>query len=169
VIGENVMTIDLKHGFLKWDTKELASALKITEKDVIDYLRDGRRVSFIIERRLAWEVIGGKLAVSEGAGYDLIDKNGGKWEVRSISNSGIYFCPSCQVGSGRSFEEHGFIQKLNEICGYFVSDITQFPRIPYWEIPADVVKRWWDSGKLGKNTKISRKRALKLLSSLYNS
>ena len=38
------------------------------------YFTDGRRVSFILERRLAYEVLKGTLAPSEGAGYDLIEK-----------------------------------------------------------------------------------------------
>jgi transposase len=37
---------------------------------------DGRRVSFIIERRLTWENPGWNLAPSEGAVYDLLDPEG---------------------------------------------------------------------------------------------
>lgn len=53
----------------------------------------GRRVSFIIERRLKWENEGWKLAPSEGAGYDMIDPQGRLWEVRSITRGGVYFNP----------------------------------------------------------------------------
>ena len=68
---------------LEWSISELAKAMKISESDVKLYFTDGRRVSFIIERRLAYEIIHGKLAANEGAGYDLIDSSGDKWEVRS--------------------------------------------------------------------------------------
>ncbi len=148
---------------LTWDAKELAKALKIKEEDVKLYFTDGRRVSFLLERRIAYEVIGGKIAGSEGAGYDVIDKDGGKWEVRSISKDGIYFCPSYMVGSGREFEETGFLQKVREIKGYILSDITQFPNIPFWIVPKDVVMKWWNEGKLGKNSKVSRAKILGLI------
>ena len=100
---------------IDWDAAELARAFKITEADVRMYFTDGRRVSFIIERRLVLEHPGWRLAVSEGAGYDLLAPDGGKWEVRSVTRGGVYFCPSYMVGSGRSFERNGFIEKLNEI------------------------------------------------------
>ncbi|MDI6736889.1 MAG: hypothetical protein QME12_00030 [Nanoarchaeota archaeon] len=148
---------------LIWDVKELAKALKIKEEDVKLYFTDGRRVSFLIERRIAYEIIGGTLAGSEGAGYDLIDKEGDKWEVRSISKGGIYFCPSYMVGSGREFEEVGFLNKIKEIKGYILADITAFPNVPFWIIPKDIVMKWWNQGKLGKNSKVSRDKALQLI------
>jgi hypothetical protein len=148
---------------LTWDVVEVARALKITEEDVRLYFTDGRRVSFIIERRLASEVLGGTLAPSEGAGFDLFDAQGGKWEVRSISRGGIYFCPSYMVGSGRRFESGGFLAKLDEIKGYIVSDIESFPRVPFWVVPATKVRQWWEAGELGVNSKVSREKALRLL------
>ncbi|MBV8402028.1 MAG: hypothetical protein JOZ17_25395 [Acetobacteraceae bacterium] len=61
---------------MTWDAEELARALKVTVDDVKEYFTDGRRVSFIIERRLKWEHLGWTLAPSEGAGYDLRDPEG---------------------------------------------------------------------------------------------
>lgn len=154
----------VRNGIFKWDIKQIAHALKIKETDVRLYFTDGRRVSFILERRLAYEILNGRLAPSEGAGYDLVDSSGGKWEVRSISRGGIYFCPSYMVGSGRSFEERGFLRKLKEIKGYIISDIESFPQVPFWIIPVEQVLQWWKNGLLGKTTKISRDKALKLIS-----
>ena len=153
-----------KTKILTWDIGEIARALKISEKDVQEYFTDGRRVSFILERRIAKEVLKGKLAPSEGAGFDLIDAQGGKWEVRSISRGGIYFCPSYMVGSGRSFNEEGFLKKLSELKGFIVSDVELFPNVRFWIVASQQVREWWDAGKLGTTTKISRQRALKLLS-----
>jgi hypothetical protein len=150
-------------GILQWDLAAIAKALKISEPDVIEYFTDGRRVSFVLERRIAYEVLKGKLASSEGAGYDLIDASGKKWEVRSITSGGIYFCPSYMVGSGRKFEEKGFLAKLNEIEGYIVSDVESFPNIPFWMVSKTEVLRWYRDSKLGAGTKISRQRALNLL------
>lgn len=87
------------NGKLTWDINEIAGALKINAEDVREYFTDGRRVSFILERRIAREVLKGTISPSEGAGFDIIDSSGGKWEVRSISRGGIYFCPSYMVGS----------------------------------------------------------------------
>ena len=94
------------------------------------------------------------------------DAQGGKWEVRSISKGGIYFCPSYMVGSGRSFDEPGFMAKLDEIAGYIVSDIEQFPDIPFWIISVGTVRTWWREAKLGSTTKINRASALRLRAAL---
>ena len=101
---------------------------------------------------------GSRLAPSEGSGFDLIDSKGGHWEVRSLTKGGIYFCPSYMVGSGRKFEEFGFIEKLNDIEGYIVTDISKFPTMPYWIISHETVSEWWFDGNLGTATKISRRQ-----------
>lgn len=150
-------------GVLSWNVEEISEALKLSAKDVRQYFTDGRRVSFLLERRLAYEVLNGTLAESEGAGYDLIDDKGQKWEVRSVTRGGIYFCPSYMVGSGRSFSEPGFLSKLDEVAGYAISDVESFPNVPYWIVPKTSVRRWYDMDLLGAGTKISRDRALQLL------
>lgn len=150
-------------GSFEWDLPSISASLKISEDDVRAYFTDGRRVSFLLERRIAFEELNGSLAPSEGAGYDVLDAEGRKWEVRSISRGGIYFCPSYMVGSGRSFDEPGFRAKLREIAGYIVSDIEEFPNVPYWTIPTATVVEWWEAGELGKTTKISRQKALSLI------
>jgi hypothetical protein len=151
-------------GVLKWDIAEMARVMNISQDDVREYFTDGRRVSFLLERRLSREVFKGKLAPSEGAGYDLMDREGRKWEVRSISRGGIYFCPSYMVGSGRSFKKTGFLNKLSETEVYIVSDIECSPEVPYWIISADKVLKWWNLGELGTNTKTTREKALAILS-----
>ena len=120
-------------GLFKWDLEEISRALKLSPDDVKAYFTDGRRVSFLLERRISSEVVGGTMAPSEGAGYDILDPAGGKWEVRSLSKGGIYFCPSYMVGSGRQFEESGFLAKLEEVEVYVVSDIQKFPSITILE------------------------------------
>ncbi len=154
------------NGILSWNDAEVANALKIDVKDVREYFTDGRRVAFIIERRINREVIRGRLAPNEGAAFDLIDGAGGKWEVRSISRSGVYFCPSYMVGSGRSFETNGFLQKLESIEGYVISDIESFPNVPYWILQKHIVKTWWNNGELGTNSKISREKVIRMLNQI---
>ena len=153
-------------GVLEWDLAALERALRLNKDDVRLYFTDGRRVSFLLERRIAREVLHGRLAPSEGAGFDVIDSAGRKWEVRSISKGGIYFCPSYMVGSGRHFEERGFLSKLDEVRGYVVSDIESFPRVPYWLVDGRIVRVWWNRGLLGTTTKINRATALDLLREL---
>jgi hypothetical protein len=150
-------------GYLAWDLAAIAKALNISTEDVLEYFTDGRRVSFILERRIAYEVLGGTLGESEGAGFDLQDAQGRKWEVRSISRGGVYFCPSYMVGSGRSFEPSGFLSKLDSIEGYILADIEAFPQLPFWSVTSEEVRHWWQAGELGTATKVSRKRALELL------
>lgn len=94
----------------------MAHALKVDAGSVREYFTDGRRVAFLIERRIAREE-GFKLATSEGAAWDLIDPLGAKWEVRNITRGGIYFCPSYMVGSGRRFDGPGFLKKLADVAG----------------------------------------------------
>jgi len=145
---------------MHWDEQELASAFKVSTADIREYLTDGRRVSFIIERRLKWENPGWELAPSEGAGYDLLDPDGNMWEVRSITRQGVYFNPSNQVGSGRVFNEDGFIAKLNGIKGFILSDIVGFPVVDVFVVPVKNVIRWHRAGRLGSNAKVSRAKFL---------
>lgn len=79
----------IAEGLFEWDINEISAALKITTTDVQAYFTDGRRVSFLLERRIAYEVLDGTLASSEGAGYDVLDSQGSKWEVRSVLKGGI--------------------------------------------------------------------------------
>ncbi len=149
-------------GVLEWDLESVAQSLRLTQSEVREYFTDGRRVSFILERRICREIVKGTLSPSEGAGFDLIDGNGQKWEVRSITSK-IYFCPSYMVGSGRRFNEDGFMTKLSEISGYFVGDVAEFPKIPVWKIPELTVRYWYERGMLGAGTNVSRSKALRLL------
>jgi hypothetical protein len=153
-------------GKLIWNISELSVALKISPEYVKEHFTEGRRISFMTERRIAREVLRGSLAKSEGAAYDLLDPQGRKWEVRSISKSGVYFCPSYMVGSGREFNENGFLEKLEEIEGYILCDIENFPNVLFWIIAGETVREWYDNNDLGAGTKISRDKALSLLKSI---
>jgi hypothetical protein len=153
-------------GTLTWDVEALAEQLHLTVDDTLTYFQDGRRCSFITERRIAREFIGGRIAESEGAAYDVFDQDNKKWEVRSLTRSVIYFCPSYMVGSGRKFEEKGFLAKIEEIEGYYVAKITTFPEVPVYKISADQVLAWYKARKLGKSTSISLATALSLLKTI---
>lgn len=153
-------------GTLSWDVSKLTEALKVGESDIHEFCTDGRKCSFVVERRIAYEVLKGSLAPSEGASFDVIDPLGRKWEVRSITKSGIYFCPSYMKGSQRKFHEQGFLDKLEEIEGYIVADLASFPAVPFWSIQKATVRDWWNRGKLGSTTTITRARALELITAM---
>lgn len=137
----------------EWDLTKLSESMHLSEDEVLTYFQDGRRISFMLERRIR-DQLGWTLAPSEGSGYDLVDEVGRKWEVRSVSNS-IYFCPSYMVGSGRSFNHGGFIAKLDAIAGYVCSDIKKFPVVPVWVIPVECIRSLYHDGLLGTTTSIS--------------
>jgi len=47
------------HGTLNWDLESIANSLRLSPEDTKSYFTDGRRVSFILERRLAFDVLNG--------------------------------------------------------------------------------------------------------------
>jgi len=142
-----------------FDLAGLSESLHISKEDTLTYFRDGRRASFIMERRLAYDFLKGRVAKSEGAAYDVFDKDGKKWEVRSLTKKGLYFCPSYMKGSGRTFNEKGFLEKLDEIEGYLVAQITDFPNVPVFRISGSQVLKWWLAGELGTTSEIGLKKA----------
>lgn len=153
-------------GTLEWNLEALAKEMHLTVSETLEYFRDGRRCSFVTERRIAREFINGRIADSEGAAYDVFDLEENKWEVRSLTDRGIYFCPSYMKGSGRAFEEKGFLKKLSEIEGYFVAKITEFPKIPVYKIQATQVLKWHKSGELGGSSTVSLSKMEQLLKSI---
>jgi DNA-binding XRE family transcriptional regulator len=140
---------------IRFDRAELAKALGVSEQDIQEYLTDGRRASFIIERRLKWDNPDWNLAPSEGAGFDLIDPTGNRWEVRSITRQGVYFNPSNQVGSGRVFNEAEFLNKLRSVAGFILADVTKFPLVPVFKFPVENVFDWHERRLLGANARVS--------------
>ena len=148
---------------INWDVDKLSEALCLPRDDVREYFTDGRRVSFLIERRLKLDHQGWELATSEGAGYDLFDPEGGLWEVRSVTRNGVYFTPSNQKGSKRQFNEIGFQEKLSGLAGFILTDIEKFPNMDVYVIPVQNVIRWHHHGTLGANATVTRKKFLEKL------
>ncbi|MDD9843686.1 MAG: hypothetical protein OXU85_07360 [Thaumarchaeota archaeon] len=153
------------HGTIDWDLTALSAALQISENATQEYFTDGRRISFLLERRLATEVFHGRIADSEKAGYDLIDGSGNRYEVRCVTRSGVYFSPSYMVGFGRAFDKHGFLKKLSSIHGYALCDIIKFPKIPCWSMTSDDILELYNKDKLGKRCMLYRNAALRMLNS----
>ena len=156
----------MKIGTLTWDASALAEQLHLTVDETLQYFKEGRRGSFVVERRIAKEIIGGRIAESEGKSFDIYDRKGNKWEVRQLTKGGIYFCPSNMVGSGRKFKEAGFQAKLRGIKGYYVARITTFPEVEVFKIESNQVRQWHKAKKLGKTTKVSLSKMEQLLETI---
>lgn len=135
-------------GHLIWNIKAISQSMKLTEEEVNEYFKDGRRGSFLMERSLR-NALNLRLAPSEGSSYDLIDQDE-KWEVRSLTNR-IYFSNSNNVGSNRAFKEKDFLKKLKEIAGYYITDLFEFPNVPYYKINSQIVEKWYLNYKAGKS------------------
>jgi len=67
------------------------------------------------------------------------------------------------VGSGRRFEEAGFLAKLDAIGGYICADIIKFPKVPVFIAPSPLIRRLYQRGQLGSTTSISRERFYRLI------
>lgn len=135
--------------YMNWDIKALSQSMKLTEDEVKEYFKDGRRGSFLMERSLRNE-LNLRLAPSEGSSYDLIDQGNLKWEVRSLTDK-IYFSNSNNVGSGREFNEEDFLKKLKEIAGYYITDLFEFPNVPYYKINSQTIEEWYSNYKVKKS------------------
>lgn len=153
-------------GTLTWNAEALAEQLHLTVDETLEYFKDGRRGSFVVERRIAKEIIGGRIAESEGKSFDVYDSEGNKWEVRSLTKGGIYFCPSKMVGSSRKFEEEGFQAKLDEIKGFYVARLTTFPEVEVFRVDVEHVRKWHKNKELGKTTKIAKDKMEELLKTI---
>ena len=153
-------------GTLTWDASALAEQLHLTVDETLEYFKDGRRGSFVVERRIAKEIIDGRIAETEGKSFDVYDSEGNKWEVRSLTKGGVYFCPSNMVGASRNFKEDGFQAKLDEIKGYYVARLTTFPKVDVYKIDVEQVREWHKNKILGPTTKISLSKMEKLLKTI---
>lgn len=70
------------------------------------------------------------------------------------------------VGSGRSFNEPGFLDKLRDLKGYILADVETFPDVPFYIVLSEEVRVWWLARHLGTTTKVSRDKVLRLLATL---
>lgn len=144
-----------------WDLPALASALHLTEDDARNYFRDGRRSSFLLEQRIKDAFPGWKMAPSATASYDLMDQDGGLWEVRVLTQS-IFFCSNSMVGKGRNFDASAFLARLDTLRGYIVPDVSSFPDVQLYVISSDRIRQLFETGCLGHTTRVSRGQFISL-------
>lgn len=128
----------LIHEF-SWDVPAMADAIGVSHEAAIKLFKNGRLFTYMLRPRLAADLrlqeVGGVNAPAH-----LIDKNGNQWAVRSLTDkSGVSFCPQSMIGTGRHFEHRDFIDYLKTIFGFFVCDVTMFPKMRVYEITSDEI------------------------------
>lgn len=155
---------DVFTGRMDWNLQELSRALRLTESQTRSYFTDGRRSGFLVENRIINQ---NKTltAASKNATYDARDKKD-MWEIRTLTARGVSFVPSIDIGGGRSFNKIRFEQKLQDVAGFIVCDISTFPDVPYWSIPSRIIIRWHHHEILKKG-KFSYKKAMEQIKKLY--
>lgn len=143
------------------DTESIADAFGVRPDDVIDNLKDGRAASRWMESMIKHQMsLDGHDNDSDS--YDVRDKQD-KWEVRTLTNNGVYFCPNNMRGQGRAFEEEGFLEKLNEVEGYIICDVRKIPEIKFAVLSNVAVLDAYERGDLNKSTQISGSKGDKTL------
>ncbi len=66
-------------------------------------------------------------APSKTTSYDLIDGNGNKYEVRTVTRGGVNLIPSAQIGAGRSYDEVKHQTKHDSLYAYIFIDVRNSP------------------------------------------
>jgi hypothetical protein len=118
---------------------EISKALKVAPGDVISKFRDGRVTSWFAE---IWGERVFKYTKHPNSNYpgsdgsiDLGAIGPFKVSVRSLTNSGIKFQKSANIGSGRSATQHDVYNAVAGVELVVVVDIRNFPDLTF--IPID--------------------------------
>lgn len=154
---------------ITFDLKKTATGLGLTYDECIQYFLDGRRISFILEKRIS-NLAGYKKAPSESSPFDVIDSVGKKAEVRCLTTK-IMFRPSDQIGMGRKFCEEAFYSdKISQVDYFIICDVNEADLrkgiVRTFSIDSSVVWCLYKSGKFGKNAEKSRKTFIKLMTEM---
>lgn len=149
---------------IPFDVDIVAEGLGLPAHEVINCFADGRRYSMIAERQIA-KLVGAELAESERSSYDIIYSNKETAEVRCLT-ARMSFRPSNQIGQGRIIDDEAMFQKWDVVSKFLVVDLTKenlkMGKLPVYEIPIFVIYDLYESGALGKNAQISRKKFFQL-------
>jgi hypothetical protein len=141
-----------------FDCSKLAEAMgAIDEATAKELCRDARMTSKIIEAVLE-EHLDLARPKDTNAPYDLSDDHH-KSEVRCLTKGGVRFAPNWMYGSGRSFEEKGFFDKLNQVEGFYVADIIDFPNVVLHTVSSSKVRHWYKNGELNASAHFTALKA----------
>lgn len=146
---------------LRFDTKELASALLLKEENVLKAFRDGRVVSRFSEHWGAMIFCYDKhedtnTKFSDGAvpAGDLGDLG---ISVKSLTESGVKFQLSRDTGSGRSCSQKDLVEALRAVTFVVVVDVTEFPLVKFIKLlAAQVPLRWAQEPCCARDLRVGR-------------
>lgn len=120
---------------------EIVSFDNLPKGILYEMYKDGRTASKFFENVFTvWY----PLEVQDVKGYDHIDEDGQKYEMKCFTRRGSKYCPSGMVGSGRHIDEEVMRENIvsNNLI-YIMVDIVDFPSIRYKFINGlDLLHRW---------------------------
>lgn len=154
---------------MSFDVPRLKEALSgIGDDQVLSIFRDGGNASIILEN-----VLGHHLQVPQAPNrnskWDLTLPDG-KAEVKCLTpSSGVKFIPSGQVGSGRTYDEVAFRERLDGIVAFYVPDICAFPDITITLVPTEVIGDWLQRGVLTSGSISNPSRARETIDEMLRS
>ena len=151
----------------EWNFNQIAKGYGYSSKE--EYIKDLHvpSLSKFSETTLA-KLVGGEVT-TQGV-WDVtveVPPKGKHWseriEIRGLGNNNVYFNPSTDNGANRPFVLENFEKKLSDITSYVFFDyrdlLNECGDVKLYEIPVEIVKQYWEEGKLGTRTSISvRKR-----------
>tara|TARA_Y100001963_G_C6579942_1_gene352921 strand:- start:170 stop:718 length:549 start_codon:yes stop_codon:yes gene_type:complete len=151
----------------EWNFNQIAKGYGYSSKE--EYIKDLHvpSLSKFSETTLA-KLVGGEVT-TQGV-WDVtveVPPKGRHWseriEIRGLGNNNVYFNPSTDNGANRPFVLENFEKKLSDITSYVFFDyrdlLNECGDVKLYEIPVEIVKQYWEEGKLGTRTSISvRKR-----------
>lgn len=111
----------------------------VEDERLIELFRNGSIIGKLAEDLVCVE-LPYKKADNTQDYYDVVGKKDGtKWEARCLTKYGANLIPANQIGAGRSYNEKEFFDKLDNIDGYIIIDIREFPKISFyrfggWEV-----------------------------------
>lgn len=113
---DKIYTFDLK-GQIKFND--------LKEQILYNLFKDGRVSTPFLQ--LAIENWFG-LTYVDAKGYDYLDVEGNKYELKTFTANGCKLCPSSMIGVGRKKDLEKFVEGAIKIS-YIIADITSFPTI----------------------------------------
>ena len=153
----------------EWNFNQIAKGYGYSSKE--EYIKDLHvpSLSKFSETTLA-KLVGGEVT-TQGV-WDVtveVPPKGRHWseriEIRGLGNNNVYFNPSTDNGANRPFVLENFKKKLGDITSYVFFDyrdlLNECGDVKLYEIPVEIVKQYWEEGKLGTRTSISVKKRKK--------
>ena len=151
-------------GLIWFELWVLAACLKLDLEQTKNLFRDGRYSGHCAEYWIVNDNPGLEHA-PRNATCDVYDETG-KWEIRTITKHGVRFTPSIDIGGGREINKVRLEQKLQDVQGYILCDITTFPVVRYWSIPSRVIVRWHHRDIM-KRGRLGYKKAIRLIGEFH--